>query len=248
MSASPRPSAPRRRFPLRTLLALALGNSTFAAESGAPAPAPKLFAVTFTVGPNWDPAKPPPDQAFFKEHSANLARLRAENISVLGGRYGDKGLLLVRAPDAAAVAAQLARDPSLAAGTFTATVDEYRPFQHGDTRPPAAPAAGPAGPKLPQWVYVLRLVPRLHDDHAWTDADKKSVGAHFARLQAATKAGQVILAGRTTDAGDQTFGLVIFEAADEPAARAFMTADPAVAGNIMTAELRPYAVALQRAR
>ncbi len=230
---------------LRGLLAFVLGTAAFAADP-APAPAPKLFAVTFTTGPKWDPAKPPQDQAFFKEHSANLARLRTENISVLGGRYGDKGLLLVRATDAAAVRAQLARDPSLAAGTFVATVEEYLPFQHGDTRPSAAPAA--AGPKLKQWVYVLRLVPRLHDDNAWTDADKQLVGAHFTRLQTATREGKVILAGRTTDAGDRTFGLVIFEAADEAAATAFMNGDPAVSGGIMTAELRPYAVALQRAR
>lgn len=240
------PLSPLSRL-LGVLLALAGAAAAFAADPG-PAQAPKLFAVTFTTGPKWDPAKPPQDQAFFKEHSANLARLRTENISVLGGRFGDKGLLLVRAPDAAAVRAQLARDPSLAAGTFVATVEDYLPFQHGDTRPSAAPAPAPAGPKLKQWVYVLRLVSRLHDDNAWTDADKKLVGAHFTRLQTATKEGKVILAGRTTDAGDRTFGLVIFEAADEAAAGAFMNGDPAVAGGIMTAELRPYAVALQRAR
>ena len=47
--------------------------------------------------------------------------------------------------------------------------------------------------------------------------------------------------------GDKTFGLVIFEATDEPAARAFMESDPAVTGKIMTAQLHPYSVALQRA-
>lgn len=104
----------------------------------AAAPAPKLFAVTFTTGPKWDAAKPPQAQAFFKEHSEHLARLRTEQHSVLGGRYADKGLLLVRAATEADVDALLARDPSLAAGTFQATVDEYRPFQHGDTRPPLA--------------------------------------------------------------------------------------------------------------
>lgn len=101
-------------------------------------------------------------------------------------------------------------------------------------------------PKPKQFVYVLRLVPRLHDDKAWTDADKKAVGAHFAHLQAATKEGKVILAGRTLEPGDKTFGLVIFEAPDAAAARAFMAADPAVVANVMTAEVHPYAVALQR--
>ena len=115
------------------------------------------------------------------------------------------------------------------------------------TAMPAAPAEKKDdAPKLKQFVYVLRLVPRLHDDQAWTDADKAAVGRHFARLQAATKAGQVILAGRTTEPGDKTFGLVIFEAVDDAAARDFMNSDPSVVEKVMTAELHPYAVALLR--
>ena len=55
------------------------------------------------------------------------------------------------------------------------------------------------------------------------------------------------LCGRTyMNAGDKTFGIAIFEAADEDAARKFMQEDPAVAGGLMTAELHPFAVALQR--
>jgi uncharacterized protein YciI len=111
----------------------------------------------------------------------------------------------------------------------------------------AEPKAAATPPKPKQFIYVLKLVPRLHDDKAWTDADKAIASRHFAHLTAATKAGQVILAGRTTEAGDRTFGLVIFEAEDEAAARAFMESDPAVAEKVMTAQLHPYTVALQRA-
>ncbi len=109
-------------------------------------------------------------------------------------------------------------------------------------------AAPDAKPKLRQYIYVLKLVPRLHDDTAWTDADKKAASAHFAQLKAATAEGKVILAGRTLESGDKTFGLVIFEATDEPTARAFMNSDPAVVGKVMTAELHPYHVALQRSQ
>jgi uncharacterized protein YciI len=56
----------------------------------------------------------------------------------------------------------------------------------------------------------------------------------------------LILAGRTSESGDKTFGISIFEAPDEDAARKFMQEDPAVAGGLMTAELHPFAVALQR--
>ena len=103
-----------------------------------------------------------------------------------------------------------------------------------------------ATPKPKQFIYVLRLVERLHDDKAWTDADKKTVGAHFAHLKAATAEGKVILAGRTLESGDKTFGLVIFEAADEAAAKAFMESDPAIVGKVMTATVHPYQIALSR--
>ncbi len=101
-------------------------------------------------------------------------------------------------------------------------------------------------PKVQQYVYVLRVAPALHDQAKWTPADNDAVSRHFARLAAATKAGQVIFAGRTTEPLDTTFGLVVFEAASEAAARQFMEADPAVVAGVMSATLHPYALALQR--
>jgi uncharacterized protein YciI len=97
-----------------------------------------------------------------------------------------------------------------------------------------------------QYVYVLQLTPRMHDKNSWTEAENKIVAAHFARLAKATESGQVILAGRTTESLEKTFGLVIFEAEDDESAKRFMESDPAVAGNIMRATLHPYSVALQR--
>lgn len=124
--------------PYLLLLIAVFATALSAAETAPAAPAQKLFAVTFTTGPGWDAARSPNDQKFMREHSANLARMRAAGVAVLGGRYADKGLLLVRGVDEAAVRAELAHDPAIAAGTFRAAVDEYRPFQHGDTRPAAA--------------------------------------------------------------------------------------------------------------
>jgi uncharacterized protein YciI len=106
--------------------------------------------------------------------------------------------------------------------------------------------AQPKAEKPKQFIYVLRLVPRLYSDSNWTKEDKTVLERHFARFQEATKSGQLILAGRTKEPGDKTFGIAIFEAPDEAAARVFMQADPAVAGGLMTAELHPFAVALER--
>jgi uncharacterized protein YciI len=104
--------------------------------------------------------------------------------------------------------------------------------------------AGGAKPK--QFIYVLRLVPRLHSDAAWTKEDEMVIGRHLTRFRHAIEKGELILAGRTKEPGDKTFGIAIFEAADEAAARAFMESDPAVVAGLMTAELHPFAVALQR--
>ena len=96
-----------------------------------------------------------------------------------------------------------------------------------------------------QFIYVLHLVPRLYADASWTDEDKKVLQRHFVRFQEAIKAAKLILAGRTSESGDKTFGIAIFEAKDEAAARKFMEEDPAVAGGLMTAELHPFTVALE---
>ena len=109
----------------------------------------------------------------------------------------------------------------------------------------AAQTPEPAA-KPKQFIYVLHLVPRLHDDKAWTDEDKAAVERHFNRFKEAVKSGQLILAGRTLETGEQTFGIAIFEATDENAARAFMNADPAVVAGVMTGKLHPFGVALER--
>ena len=108
------------------------------------------------------------------------------------------------------------------------------------------PAQAPKTEKPKQFIYVLRLVPRLYSDSNWTKEDKTVLERHFARFQEAAKLGQLILAGRTSEPGDKTFGVAIFEASDEATARKFMQADPAIAGGLMTAELHPFAVALER--
>lgn len=101
----------------------------------------KLFSVQFTAGPKWDPAKPPVEQAHFKEHSLNLARLRQSGLLLFGARYGETGLIVLRAPDEASVKADLARDPAITNGTFNAAVHEFRPFFHGSTSARLGPPA-----------------------------------------------------------------------------------------------------------
>lgn len=93
--------------------------------------APRLFAVEVRIGPRWDAARAPHEQAGFREHGAHLRRLREAGHIVLGARYGDKGLLVFSARSAAEVRALMDPDPSLAAGTFIYELHEFNVFYAG---------------------------------------------------------------------------------------------------------------------
>lgn len=99
-------------------------------------------------------------------------------------------------------------------------------------------------PEKKQYIYFLRLIPRLLSDDNWTEADNAIVGRHFARLQVLLGEGRLVLAGRTQDEAPR--GIVILETGTEEEARELMESDPAVAEGVMTAELFPYRVALMR--
>ena len=96
-----------------------------------------------------------------------------------------------------------------------------------------------------QFIYVLRLIPRLLDEKNWTAQDSSIVGRHFRRLQQLHKDGKVVLAGRTLNESDSSqFGIVVLEVSNEEEARRIMEEDDAVKEKIMTAQLFPFSVAL----
>jgi len=97
-----------------------------------------------------------------------------------------------------------------------------------------------------QFIYVLKLIPRLLDQASWTEAEKTIVQIHFERLQSLQEEGKVILAGRTLNMDPTGFGLVILEVDSEEEARQLMKQDPTVKEGMMTAQLFPYRVAVLR--
>ncbi len=66
---------------------------------------------------------------------------------------------------------------------------------------------------------------------------------HVSYLAGLTDRGVLLLAGRTQNDDDSTFGVVIFRARSDESARDIMNGDPAVEGGIMKAELFPFKVA-----
>ena len=100
------------------------------------------------------------------------------------------------------------------------------------------------GKEMKQFIYVLRLIPHLLNENNWAEREEKIVDRHFTKLQELLKEGKLILAGRTLNMDEKTFGIAILEVESEEEAQTIMKNDPAVADGIMTAELFPYKVAL----
>src|SRR5688572_4840252 len=116
---------------MRIVLACALLISTFAVGAEEPAATERLFLVEFTVGEKWVKEKAPHEQAYFAEHSANLKRLRTEGKLLLGGRYSDKGIIIVKLASEEEVRAEIWKDLSVANKTFTASIYPFGPFYDG---------------------------------------------------------------------------------------------------------------------
>lgn len=114
----------------RVVGAALLAAACCAAE---PAPAQKIFAVQFALGPAWGSETTPSNQVLFQGHSDNLARLRNAGRVISGGLHGDKGIVLLRAADEAGALAEFQADPAVAAKLFTITAAEFKPFYHGST-------------------------------------------------------------------------------------------------------------------
>jgi len=103
----------------------------------------------------------------------------------------------------------------------------------------------PLEPARPQFIYVLKPT-RLGMLTEATPEEVETVSRHFKYFQDLTEKGVMILMGRTQNNDATTFGIAVFEAEDESAARRIMESDPAVLGGVMTATLYPYKIALMR--
>jgi uncharacterized protein YciI len=99
---------------------------------------------------------------------------------------------------------------------------------------------------MQQFLYLLKPTRLGMLTGGPTPEEADTVSRHFAYLSDLTDKGVMILMGRTQNNDETTFGICIFEAEDESAARRIMEADPAVVGGVMRAELYPYKIALMR--
>lgn len=94
-------------------------------------PADSVYLVTYTTGPVWDNAKQPYEQPFFKEHSANLSKLRKEGVITAGARYADKGIIFIKAKSMLAARELVLTDPAVINKLFVADIQKLSVFYEG---------------------------------------------------------------------------------------------------------------------
>ena len=145
------------------------------------------------------------DNSASDQHFIRFQEATKSGQLILAGRTqepGDKtlGIAIFKASDEAAARAFVKADPLVSAGLMNA---ELHPFAV------ALENANPEAAK-PTFIYVLKLVQRLHDDKKWTKEDNAALDRHMIRFQEAIKSGQLILAGRTKEPGEKTLGIAIF--------------------------------------
>ena len=95
-----------------------------------------------------------------------------------------------------------------------------------------------------QFLYRIQPTRAEMLSEGATPEEAELVSQHFERLKRLMEQGVVILAGRTLNTDESSFGIVVFNAEGEDYARAIMESDPAISGGVFRAELFPYRVAL----
>lgn len=90
-----------------------------------------LFIAIFSLGPSWQTDKPAHEQAYFKEHSANLKKLRTEKKILVGARYSDKGMIIIAAANEQEARALVEPDPMVANKVFNLELHQFNPFYKG---------------------------------------------------------------------------------------------------------------------
>jgi uncharacterized protein YciI len=99
---------------------------------------------------------------------------------------------------------------------------------------------------MKEYLYLLRPTRIEMITAGPTPQEADIVEQHSAYLENLAQRRVLILYGRTQNADETTFGIVVFVADSEEDARAIMENDPAVKQGVMRAELYPYRVVYSR--
>ncbi len=97
---------------------------------------------------------------------------------------------------------------------------------------------------MPTYIYKIQPVrPEMLSEGPTAD-EARITNEHFAYLRQLMDDGILILAGRTLNTDDTSFGIAVFEARDDEHIRQITARDPGVAQKLFRAEWYPYRMAL----
>ncbi len=99
-------------------------------------------------------------------------------------------------------------------------------------------------PEPSVFLYKIQPVRPAMLSEGSSAEEERILGEHFNYLESLTHAGVVHLAGRTLTTDYGSFGIILFSAESEEAARRVVQDHPAVAQRVMRAELYPFRIAL----
>ena len=95
-------------------------------------PSSQLFVVHFETGPSWNKSLSPAEQPTFRDHSANLNRLRKDGVIIFGARYSDFGMIFLKADSLEVAKKIIEADPGVRSGIFIyriAPLSVFYPWQ-----------------------------------------------------------------------------------------------------------------------
>jgi hypothetical protein len=116
---------------MKFMLCVALLGFTGSVNAQPPNPSDSLFIVTYTVGSSWDTSKQPNDQMYFKEHSANLSKLRKEGVIKAGARFADKGMIVISVKSFTTAEEIILSDVAVVNKLFEADIQRLNVFYEG---------------------------------------------------------------------------------------------------------------------
>ena len=93
------------------------------------------------------------------------------------------------------------------------------------------------------WLVVLRPA-RAEMAFEPTEEESRVISDHYDYLVGLRDAGKLVVAGPSIVAGD-TIGIGVLDVDEEDEARAIVAADPAIVDGVMTAEIRPFRIAVR---